>query len=475
MGAKVSNGSRVSFKKKDIISFLGAFVVFGIVVIFVPAAWNIKAAFGIIGLGTVLWVTKPLPLSMTAILVILLLVGSNAVPLDVTLSGFSTGSLFLVLAGLMMAQGVNATNLGKRMALSILARFGKSPASALWGLFLALEILAFAVPATAVRTLLLLPTVIAIIDSVDPEEGPSNVKKLFLFGLCFGVNITGAGILPGALANVMTAEMVSNLTGVSFGYYKWLLYAFPISILLIPLTIMILLWVFPTDIKKFNPRIFKDKLDELGAVDWKERRCGLILIITILLWLSEPLHGWHPAVPAIVATLLMSFPGIGFIQWEDLLRINWGTVLLLGTALSLGTVLNETGGAKYIASIFLRIDGLSGIFAVPVLGAAAVALVTIVYHLGVGHVTTVVATLIPVVIEISTKIGANPVLYGFVVGISSLFGFILVIETLPNIIVYNSGYLHPLDWIKPGFWVSLAALFVISIVAWLWWPLVGLV
>ncbi|MBO8167938.1 MAG: DASS family sodium-coupled anion symporter [Thermoanaerobacteraceae bacterium] len=466
--------SETSVSKKTVFSLIAALAVYISITAFVPAPWSIWATFGAIGLGTVFWVSRPVPLSMTAILVILVLVVSRAVALSTTLSGFATGSLFLVLAGFMMAQGVNQTNLGRRMAFTILARFGSSPASALWGLFLALEILAFAVPATAVRTLLLLPAVVALIESVDPGKGSSNVKKLFLFALCFGVNVTGAGVLPGALANVMTAELVSGLTGESFGYYRWLLYAFPISLVLIPMTWFILLKVFPVSVKNFDSCTFKQYLDDLGPMDWKEKRCAAILTLTVVLWMAEPLHGWHPAVPAIMATLLMGFPGIGIVAWEKLLEINWGTILLLGTSLSLGNALNESGGADFIAGIFLSWDWLKHIFAIPILAAVVVTALTIVYHLAVGHVSTVVATLIPVIVQISYKLGADPLLYGFLVGISSLFGFILVIETIPSIIVYNSGYLHPLDWLKPGILISLAVLVAVALVAWLWWPVIGL-
>jgi len=451
-----------------------AVVVFVILEIFLPAPGQIKLTFATIGMGTVLWVSRPVPLSMTSIFVIMVLVVTRAAPLNVSLSGFATGSLFLVLSGFMMARGVNSTNLGRRMAFTILARFGSSPGMALWGLFLTMEILAFAVPATAVRTLLLLPVVMILIESVDNTEGVSNTKKLFLFGLCFGVNITGAGVLPGALANVMTAELVGNLTGQTFGYYRWLFAALPISLLLIPMTWFILMKVFPSEVKTFDTNIFKKYLEDLGPVDWREKRCVGILILTVMLWMLEPFHGWHPAVPAILATLLMAFPGIGFADWEDLLRINWGTIVLLGTSLSLGTVLNQTGGAAFIADLISNVGWLRLIFATPLLAVAVVVIFTQLYHLAVGHVSTVVATLIPVVVQVAVNLGEDPVLYGFLVGLSALFGFLLVIETIPNIIVYNSGYLHPLDWLKPGILISLAVVLAIVVVAWLWWPVIGL-
>lgn len=65
-------------------------------------------------------------MALTSLGVIAALPILNATSLDTALIGFSNGSTFLIMAGFMMAQGVNSTTLGKRFANYSIIRFGGS-------------------------------------------------------------------------------------------------------------------------------------------------------------------------------------------------------------------------------------------------------------------------------------------------------------------------------------------------------------
>jgi len=52
------------------------------------------------------------------------LIITKAIPLNLGLSGFATGSLFLILTGLMLAQAINDTEFAQRTAYFVLGRFG---------------------------------------------------------------------------------------------------------------------------------------------------------------------------------------------------------------------------------------------------------------------------------------------------------------------------------------------------------------
>jgi di/tricarboxylate transporter len=54
------------------------------------------------------------------------------------------------------------------------------------------------------------------------------------------------------------------------------------------------------------------------------------------------------ATVAAIAVLLL--PGIGVITWREAqARVAWGTIVLLGVAISLGTVLLRSGAAAWLA------------------------------------------------------------------------------------------------------------------------------
>ncbi|MBE0449083.1 MAG: anion permease [Actinobacteria bacterium] len=74
------------------------------------------------------------------------------------------------------------------------------------------------------------------------------------------------------------------------------------------------------------------------------------------------------------------------------------------------------------------------------------------------------------VLELGLKTGINPLYWVLITGASSLLGFILVIQTMPGVIVYGTGKLTALDFIKAGVPLTLASIVVIAMAARFWWP-----
>lgn len=456
-----------------------ALLVFGTFLVLTPDSFarEIRATLAVMGLAIVLWVMEPIPMPLSSIAVIVALTATGGVKMDTALSGFSSGSVFLILAGFMMAKGVNNTPLGSRIAYILLSRSGGTPGGALMAILLALEVLAFVIPATAVRTALLLPAVVGLINSLEQDRPAPNVRRMLMLGLAFGANITGIGLLPGAIANVITAELLGNFTGSPITYLDWMLYAFPISLAMIPLTWMILIRSFPPEIQRFagGTAAIRDQLCRIGPVGTEEKKCIAVLALTMVLWMTESIHGWHSSVPALLAVVLMCLPGVGFTSWKEISQVQWGTVLLVGTTLSLGNAMNTTGVAGMIAGSFLGMGWVEDMLAIPVLAVAVLTVFTQVYHLGVGNVATVTITLVPIVLQLAYHTGANGLMLGFATGLASLYGFVLVVEAIPNVMVYGTGLIASKDLLRPGIFLSLAATLVMALAAVAWWPLVGLV
>lgn len=82
-----------------------------------------------------------------------------------------------------------------------------------------------------------------------------------------------------------------------------------------------------------------------------------VLVLVIALWLTEPLHGWPTSIPALIGAFLIAAPAAGVTDTARLFRIDWGTVILAGTNLSLGTVLIVTGASAFLADLFFPVEG----------------------------------------------------------------------------------------------------------------------
>ena len=67
------------------------------------------------------------------------------------------------------------------------------------------------------------------------------------------------------------------------------------------------------------------------------------------------LHSFDTSTTTITAVALMFLPGIGIMTWKEAQpNIPWGTIVLFGIGISLGTALLQTKGAVWLADIVGR-------------------------------------------------------------------------------------------------------------------------
>ncbi len=431
------------------------------------------AALAVIIAGVLLWVLEPFPLSMTCFIIIFGLMVTGAASSDIVLSGFSSGSTFLILAGLMMAQGISHTTLGERAAYSTILRFGASPRGSLMALLLTLQLLALFVPATAVKTTLLLPIVYTLGNNLVKSGSNPEVHKMLLLGLAYGTHVTALAVLPGAIGNVITADLISAHLAYEMTYTLWLAYFAPISLILIPCTWFILIRAFPSgggERSSEHITNLKQELKSFGPMTAEEKRLIAILFITVVLWMTDFIHGWPAFVPATLAVILMALPGLGFISWDKLFQISWGNVLMVGTNLSMGLVFISTGAAGYLATILFPENILSAVFAFSIFGFILMGSLVHFYHLFIGNVATLIIIMVPMVLELGLRSGIDPLYWILITGASGLLGFILVIQTMAGIIVYGTGKLTGVDFLKAGIPLTLVSIVVVAAVARYWWP-----
>jgi anion transporter len=460
---------------RRIIIFLAATVLFVAVLVFLPEeiGWPERATISIMLYGLILWAFAPVPIGLTSIIVLVLLMLLRPVGIETVLSGFSSPAVFLIIGGMMMAIGVNETPLIRRMTFSLLATMGSTSKGIYIGVGLLNQIQAFFIPATAVRASLMMPVLDGIIREADIKRD-SNFNKLLYISTAFGISISGVAVLTAAIGNILTVELLRLYVGVSISYLEWFIYTAPIWILL-TVVIMFILWQMYTPRERSFDTLqqeMKKKNEEIGKLTTGEMKCIFILIATILIWLTESWHGYHPTFGALFAVMMMALPVIGFVEWQKLLKINFGIVLLIGATLSLGYSLIESGAVDLL-EVLVSPQIIVDVFSNPWLAIPITVLISHIYHLGVTNVSTAVITLLPVLISLSVQSGQDPVVISVLSAVTLLLGFILVVETMPNVVVHSTGRVEQQDFLLPGIVSTVASIIIITGVAYLYWPLIG--
>ena len=81
--------------------------------------------------------------------------------------------------------------------------------------------------------------------------------------------------------------------------------------------------------------------------------------------------------------------------------------------------------------------------------------------------TPVTAMMMPILAAMSVAIGVHPYLLMIPATISASCAFMLPVGTMPNIIIFGSGWLRIDQTVRVGLYVKLVGIGIISLVSWL--------
>ncbi len=305
------------------------------------------------GLGLVvfaigMWALQALPEHLTGLLFLLLVVITQTAPPSVAFSGFTSGTLWLVLGGLFIAEAVRATALGERFALVLLGRFTGSYVRLVTATVVVSTLLCFVMPATMGRVLLLIPILAALAKRIGFEPGSRGYIGLILAAILSTFQI-GTTILPANAPNLMLAGAAESIYGIHLSYGEYLWAQFPVlGLLKMPIIVAVTCWLFPAHIVSGAP---DRPATPMSAKEW---RLTTILLAALVLWATDVSHGIRPGWIALGAGLLVILPKVGVIPMSSFNEnIRYGPYFYIGALLGMGAVITHTGaGAALGAMVF---------------------------------------------------------------------------------------------------------------------------
>lgn len=453
------------FSLKMILSLAAAFLVL-ILFYFLPTPVGLtfagKMMIGILVMGAILWITEPIPLAVTGLLIMIIQPLFGVRDIQQVFSSFGNQAVFFLIGAFMLAAAIEKYGIHRKIALRFLQYFGKNPRSLTLGIMLSCAFLSFIMPEHGVAAFFLpIATTILIATKVLPKE--SNFGKICMLGVAYGCSIGSLGTLIGGARNPLTVEILAE-QGISIGFFEWMVIAMPVVLLSLPLVWLILQTVFPVEIKDISQarKLINDQVQQAGTLQSKGFIVVFIFLLTISLWMFfSELIGL--AVIALIGSILLFLTKS--ISWDDVEQhLPWGIILLYGGAITLGVGMSESGAGEWIARLLVNAVGDQGILVVFSLIVITVLLTNVMSNIG------AVAILLPIGFAIATELpGVSPLLASMVIALSGGLAFMLVIATPGNAITYTSGYYTTRDLLKAGLLANLLCIFVIFAVALVYW------
>ncbi len=430
--------------------------------------------------ATILFVTEPVPLPTVALLIIvgqILLLDIDSTKVARSLM---TDSVLFIMGSLMLAVAVVKQKLDKRIAWLLVRFTGTKTSRICFGISVVSGLLASFIGEHTVAAMMLPVGILLITLTSDDPKQVRNLAAVLLFSICYGASVAGIGTPSGGARNAIMIGYwkeffydPANPETHRFliDYLRWMMYAYPMFLLQLPLVTLVLLFTFRPEHRDLSRAVvrLRAQVNEEGPMrpgDWVS-----ILFFFAILWgwifLSADIGMGTVALLGASAFLIA-----GLVRWEDLNSgVNWGVVLLYAAAISLGVEMKETGAAEWVASSFLHLMEPIGADEGFGLWIAISALTT-----GVTNTMSngaAVAVLGPIVLNVASVAGENPIIIGFITAVSSAFAYLTVVGTPACTIVYASGYLKTTDFLTVGTRMTIVSLVVMLLAASLYWPMLN--
>lgn len=433
------------------------------------------------------WFTEVVHIAITSLLPFVLLPSLGIIDIKETAAQYMDPILFLFIGGFIISFAIEKWGLHKRVALRILSITGKNPAQLLLGIMITSYFISMWISNTA-TVMMLLSAVMAIIYQLDHHYNDKHqhrkLSSALLIGLAYAATIGGMATLVGTPTNMIfyRAYLEAYPLQNDLSFISWFKVGFPISILLLLITWMIL----KINISKkeqainFDISIFKKAYQDLGKFSSEEKTVGLIFISTALLWFTRAdiplgsftIKGWCNLFPypnqmqdstvAIVCALLLfilpaSEKGKSILEWKDTAKLPFDILLLFGSGFALAKGFESSGLSKYLAS---QLNFLNGVHPLMILLIVCV-IITFISEFA-SNVASIQLAL-PILIALQNAMHLHPMVLLVPATLAASLGFMMPVATAPNTIVFSSGHIKTSEMGFVGFWVNISGIVIISL------------
>ncbi|WP_428025207.1 DASS family sodium-coupled anion symporter [Arcobacter sp.] len=396
------------------------------------------------------------------------LVGENAkASAKWALSGFSNGVIWLIFAAFMFALGYKKSGLGKRIALILVKKLGKTTLGLGYAVAFADAVLAPFMPSNTARSAgTIFPIAINIPQMFDstPEHEPRKIGSYISWVAIAATCVTSSMFLTALAPNLLAVSLVEKNIGVSIDWGTWF---GTLAIIMIPLFLLvpyITYIVYPPE-QKVSPEAptwAAKQLAEMGSITKKEIIMLCLGLLALVMWIFGKQLGVNSTVAAIAVLCLLVLFDV--INWDDVVS-NKGAInvfIWFATLVAMASGLKQVGYLKWASGLISSwLVGMD-----PIMIGIVLLVLFFLFHYLFASVTAHTVALLPLFLGIATNLVPAAMLQPIailLVGSLGLMGIITPYATGPSPIWYGAGYISQATWWKLG--IIFGAIYLGALVA----------
>jgi len=329
----------------------------------IPPPEGLSSA-SMLGLGIfvgaiVWWILGVMPDYVTALLMCAAWAGTKIVPYNVAFAQFASENYWLLMSALGIGLAVTKSGLLNRVSLLILDKFPCSYRGQTAALMISGCIVAPLIPSVTSKAAIAAPLAKGISDKMRFDSYSKGASGIFS-AMLIGFAITGPSFLSSSFMCYTIKGLLPRTVQDQLTWTTWFVNALPWTICVLVLSYFaIQLFYKPDNEVKVDHTEIKEQIMNLGPMSKNEKIVMIILLLCLILWVTETLHGIAAATVAIVALCILI--GSNTINRSDFQTgIAWDALIFIGCIISIGSVFPTLNIDKWIGS-------LAGRFLLPVI------------------------------------------------------------------------------------------------------------
>ena len=467
--APAPTAARLDLRQR--IGLVGAPLVLGLLLLFPlhaePAAHK---ALAVSAFMIVLFASEALDHAIAGFIGVFLFWALGVVPFPEAFSGFSSETPWFLMGAMLIGAMADRSGLAKRLAYFVTARAGGSYSRLLLGFIVVDFLLTFLVPSGIARVTILGTIAVGTVASLGLAPR-SNVGRGLLIIITYAATIFDKMLIAGA-ASILARGIIEDVTGTRVLYSLWFLAYLPCDIITIFACWRLIAWLYPAETTLQGTREHLEaKLRSLGPWSVAEKKTVVFLTTAVTLWMTDFIHHLSPAMVGLAVGLCALLPIVGVLDASDLRKLNWGVLWFTAAALSMGRVLQKTGGLDVLTGVLARVLGPT--LYDPLASAVTLYWTAFVYHFFLANETAMLSTSLPVVLQLALDHGLDPLAIGMIWTFAA-GGKIFVYQGAVLVVGYSFGHFDAKDMLKVGFALTVVESLILLLLVPFYWPLIGI-
>jgi len=437
------------------------------------------------------WVTEAVPIPVTALLPLVLMPLLGISPIKEVAPNFGRSTVYLFLGGFLLALGLQASGVHRRMALFIVHKVGGQPRHIVLGFMLASAFLSMWISNTA-TVMVLMPIGLSVI-AATKDRGVSGkplaaLAVTIMLGIAYAADMGGMATLVGTPPNLSYKEQLTRLFpgAPEPSFAAWMMLGLPISIVFLGVGWVILTrFVFRMGDQSLlgSREVVAGLRAELGPIRRDEKLAVTVFALTALLWMTRrdiqfgifTMPGWSSlpflekgylddAVVAVTMAILLFIlpskdrPGERLLEWRMASEVPWGMLLLFGGGFALAAGFKSSGLSSWMGGQLTALEGLNPYFVMVLICVGLTFLTELTSN------TATTEMVLPILAAAGVALGMDPRGLMIPATLSASCAFMMPVASPTQAIVFASGYVPIRDMVRAGIWFNLVGVILVAVV-----------